>query len=90
MGEGDGSKESQTEILSYVQECNKRDYKICLYSGRDTVIEEWMKQFDYVKVGSYREEFGPLTSETTNQRMWMKEVDKYVDITERFWDKKVD
>lgn len=55
MGEGDGSEESRTEMLSYV------------------------------KIRSYREEFGSLTSETTNQRMWMKEADKYIDITERFW-----
>lgn len=85
MGEGDGSEESRTEMLSYVKSCNKHAYKTCLYSGRDTNIEDWMKLFDYVKVGSYCEELGPLTSETTNQRMWMKEADKYIDITERFW-----
>lgn len=84
MGEGDGSEESRTEMLSCVKSCNKRAYKTCLYSGRDTNIEDWMKPFDYVKVGSYREEFGPLTSETTNQRMWMKEADRYIDITEKF------
>lgn len=86
MGEGDGSEESRTEMLSYVKECGKHDYKTCLYSGRDTIIEDWMKQFDYVKVGSYREEFGPLTSETTNQRMWKRISDnEFEDITFRFW-----
>lgn len=86
MGEGDGSIESKNEILSYVHECNKRGYKTCLYSGRDTIIEAWMNQFDYVKVGSYCEELGPLTSETTNQRMWKRLSDnEFEDITFRFW-----
>lgn len=86
MGEGDSSEESRTEMLSYVKECGKHDYKTCLYSGRDTIIEDWMKQFDYVKVGSYREEFGPLTSETTNQWMWKRISDnEFEDITFRFW-----
>ena len=58
MGEGDSSKESRYEMLGYVQKCNERGYRTCLYSGRDTVIEEWMNQFDYVKLGSYCEECG--------------------------------
>lgn len=90
MGEGDGSEESKAELLFYVKECGKHGYRTCLYSGRDTIIEDWMKKFDYVKVGSYREIFGPLTSKTTNQRMWMKEADTYIDITERFWNKTID
>lgn len=87
MGEGDASVDSRNELLSYVQESHKRGYRCCLYSGRDTVIEEWMKQFDYVKLGSYREECGPLTKKTTNQRIWMRKSDNvFEDITYQFWD----
>lgn len=85
MGEGDGSESSREEMLRYVQISNARGYKTCIYSGRDTIIEEWMQKLDYVKLGSYREKFGPLTSETTNQRMWMKEAGRYIDITGKFW-----
>lgn len=85
MGEGDGSHASIEELLGYVRVCDTRGYKTCIYSGRDTIIEEWMERFDYVKIGSYREELGPLTSQTTNQHMWMKQADSYYDITERFW-----
>ena len=44
--------------------------------------------FDYVKTGHYDENLGPLTSKTTNQRMYKKISEKpivFEDITERFW-----
>lgn len=86
MGEGDGSATSKAEMLRYVNNCHERGYKCCLYSGRDTIIEEWMQKFDYVKLGSYQAECGPLTSVTTNQKMLMKTQGKYEDITNRFWE----
>lgn len=87
MGEGECSTDSRMELLQYVQEAHNRGYKVCLYSGRDTVIEDWMKSFDYVKTGSYIERFGPLTSKTTNQKMWCKLPDgSFTDITELFWE----
>jgi len=87
MGEGDCSANSRTELLQYVREVHNRGYKVCLYSGRDTVIEDWMKSFDYVKLGSYIEEYGPLTNRTTNQKMWKRQTDgSYMDITRLFWE----
>ena len=44
--------------------------KTALYSGRDTVEEEYDYYFDYIKVGPYIEEFVPLNKETTNQRLF--------------------
>lgn len=58
---------------------------VCFMGEGDGSEESRAEMLSYVKVRSYREEFGSLTSETTNQRMWMKEADKYIDITERFW-----
>ncbi|MBE5952317.1 MAG: hypothetical protein E7260_12180 [Lachnospiraceae bacterium] len=87
MGEGDGSANSRLELLQYTEELHNRGYKACLYSGRDTVIEDWMKQFDYVKLGSYKEQFGPLTSRTTNQKILERLSDgSYADITKLFWE----
>lgn len=86
MGEGDCSADSRMELLQYIRDVHSRGYKACLYSGRDTVIEDWMKPFDYVKLGSYKEEFGPLTNRTTNQKMWERLLDgSYTDITKLFW-----
>ena len=54
-----------------------------LYSGRETVEEEFWAAFDYVKVGPYKAEFGPLNSVHTNQRLYHHRED----ITSRFWNK---
>ena len=52
--------------------------------------------FDYIKVGPYKEECGPINKETTNQRLYKIEktqwsaisfVYKWVDITNKFWKK---
>ena len=56
-----------------------------LYCGRDSQIENWMEKFNYIKIGSYQEEKGPITKQTTNQKLFKKENNKYVDITYMFW-----
>lgn len=56
------------------------------YSGRDALPEAIDAQsFDYIKLGSWVEALGPLTSPTTNQRLYR--VDRsgaMEEITERF------
>ena len=44
--------------------------EIALYSGREAVEAEIWDAFDYVKVGPYRPECGPLNERTTNQRLY--------------------
>lgn len=44
--------------------------EIALYSGREEVEAEIWEAFDYVKVGPYRPECGPLNERTTNQRLY--------------------
>lgn len=87
MGEGEESEDSRKELLSYVKECHKRGYRCCLYSGRDVELEEWMRDFDYIKLGSYQKDRGALSEMTTNQRMWMRtRQGSFEDITYLFWD----
>ena len=62
-----------------------------LYSGREEVEEEYNWYFNYIKVGPYIPEFGPLNKETTNQRLY--EIECHLDdlkcerkdITYKFW-----
>ena len=67
--------------------------KTALYSGRTEVEPEYDSFFDYIKVGPYIPEFGPLNSETTNQRLYRIDVHvgnnevERVDITNKFWRK---
>ena len=57
--------------------------EIALYSGREEVEAEIQAAFDYVKVGPYRPECGPLNNPGTNQRLYHHRED----ITSRFWRK---
>ncbi|MGN0202530.1 MAG: anaerobic ribonucleoside-triphosphate reductase activating protein [Candidatus Cryptobacteroides sp.] len=91
LGEG-RDKESLLSLASYVR---SKGLKTALYSGRKQVEKEFYLAFDYVKVGPYIEEFGPLNAETTNQRLYMVTgteggVPQLADITSRFWHRGID
>lgn len=85
LGEGGNSEEDRRELIKYSDYVHAKGLKSCLYSGRNTYIEDWMKTFDYVKVGAFDMEKGALTEETTNQVMVQKNVNGYQDITDKFW-----
>ena len=69
--------------------------KSAWYSGRQELSKEIdLKNFDYIKLGPYIEELGPLNHKTTNQRMYRIVLDHYddgtsgyelEDITHKFW-----
>ncbi len=85
LGEGKGTRSERGELTAYSSYAHAKGLKTCLYSGRDTVVEDWMETFDYVKVGGYQPEQGPLSSPQTNQRMYRRSRYGYVDITREFW-----
>lgn len=68
--------------------------KVAWYSGRQKLSKNInLKWLDYVKLGPYIEELGPLNSKTTNQKMYkvcnmsfVNEEPKYelIDITYKF------
>lgn len=61
--------------------------KVAWYSGRQELPKHFnLEPFNYVKLGPYIEEFGPLTSETTNQRFYKVIDNKLEDITYKFYD----
>lgn len=86
MGEGENSSASRQELFAYADLAHAYGLRTCLYSGRDTGIEDWMRCFDYIKVGSYQSDFGPLSKPSTNQRMYKVDQQKYIDITSWFWE----
>ena len=74
------------------QETVPLNIKIGWYSGRATLAEEIdLKNFNYVKLGPYIEECGPLNNPNTNQRLYKVIVEdgeyKLTNITYKFWDK---
>lgn len=60
--------------------------KVAWYSGRQELSDSIdLFNFDYIKLGPYKEEFGPLNSRTTNQRFYKVNGKELVDITDKFW-----
>jgi anaerobic ribonucleoside-triphosphate reductase activating protein len=58
------------------------------YSGKDSISQLIdKKNFDYIKIGHYDKDKGPLTSMTTNQRLYyISYLSKdLLDITYKFW-----
>lgn len=78
LGEG-----NDRDMLLKLNDYLKENYNIhtALYSGRDKVEDELFDKFDYVKVGSYKEECGPLNNKNTNQKLFYHRKD----ITNKFW-----
>lgn len=84
MGEG-GDANALKEIATHIKKAH--GLKIALYSGREEeVIEPWIWElFDYVKVGHYDKEKGPLNKKATNQKLFLMKDGIATDITARFW-----
>ena len=71
------------------------DIKVAWYSGRQELNKYInLKYFDFIKLGPYIEEFGPLNSKTTNQRFYQVIKSHYedgtsgyelLDTTYKFW-----
>lgn len=62
--------------------------KVAWYSGRQElagIVARQLQWFDFIKLGPYKEEFGPLNSRTTNQRFYKVNGKELVDITNKFW-----
>ena len=98
MGEGNDA-ESLKELILYIKG-KYSNLKIGLYSGRENVDENfYWENLDYLKIGPYIPECGPLNKSTTNQRLYKclgKEYRTFTivngilhpywtDITEKFW-----
>lgn len=81
LGEGN-DRDALLRLSTHVRQ-NWPDIELALYSGRETVEDELKDAFDYIKIGPYVEELGPLNEDTTNQRLYHRGED----ITSRFWRK---
>lgn len=92
---GGDSNPTDIEALFIMLEHSYPNLKRAWYSGKQEfpsdIDLEW---FNYVKLGPYIEELGPLNSKTTNQRMYRIVLDHYEDgtsgyeledITHKFW-----
>lgn len=82
LGEGNDS-ERLIQLADYIK--RKYPFKVALYSGRVKVEDEFDRHFDFIKIGPYIPEYGPLNKRTTNQRLYEIKEGIRVDITHKFW-----
>ena len=84
--------------INWLAKCVKEKYpelKVGWYSGKSHLSEEInLNNFDFYKLGPYKEEYGPLTSPTTNQQFYsrgkyLNKISAYpnewYDVTNWFW-----
>lgn len=103
---GEGKDEFALQNLMAHLHQNHPNLKIGLYSGREEVLEDfYWEVLDYLKIGPYMPEFGPLNEETTNQRLYGRKPGmitavpsplsetmhrfNWADITSKFWNKNI-
>ena len=78
---GDANPSEVDDIAQDIKEYYP-ELKVGWYSGRQELSKEInLENFDFVKLGPYIEELGPLTSKTTNQRMYKVIYNHYEDGT---------
>ena len=82
---GDAEPDRINTLASFI--INHYDsVKVAWYSGRQELSNDIdLCNFDYIKLGPYKEEFGPLNSKTTNQRFYKVSGRELVNITSKFW-----
>ena len=83
---GDSDATYITALASWVK--THTNLKVAWYSGRQEladIVSKHLLWFDYIKLGPYKEEFGPLNSRTTNQRFYKVNGKELIDITYKFY-----
>lgn len=81
---GDAEPDKINTLASFIIN-HYNSIKVAWYSGRQELSNSIdLSNFDYIKLGPYKEEFGPLNSRTTNQRFYKVNGRELVDITSKF------
>ena len=77
---GDSSPHEINELAAFVKNNN---LLTCWYSGKEEISNEIeLKNFDFIKIGPYKKEHGPLNNPHTNQQFF--EVYRISKIPEKF------
>lgn len=75
------------DSLNIVEYAN-RPIKVGWYSGRQELSNDIdLDNFDFIKLGPYLKEYGPLNCNTTNQKFYKIVDGNMIDITYKFWRK---
>ena len=82
---GDANSSEVDDIAQDIKEYYPK-LKVAWYSGKQELSKDInLEFFDFIKLGPYIEELGPLNSKTTNQRFYKVNEKELIDITNLFW-----
>lgn len=89
---GDAEPGEIHHMAMFIKETYPR-IKVAWYSGREELhssVALNLQDFDFIKLGPYKEEYGPLNTRTTNQRFYKvfhfsTGRCELIDITHKFW-----
>ena len=82
---GDAEPDKINALASFIIN-HHSPIKVAWYSGRQELSNHIdLCNFDYIKLGPYKEELGPLNSRTTNQRFYKVSDGELINITSKFW-----
>ena len=87
---GDANPLEVEQLARHIQNEWSRLLHVGWYSGRNVLPDNIdLGVFDYIKIGKYIQERGPLNKSTTNQKMYRVSRDgvniSLTDITSHFW-----
>lgn len=85
-----GGDSNPEEINDLAIKIKSKDLKVGWYSGNSEISDKInIKNFDYIKIGPYLKDKGPLSDKNTNQKMYeiihFTGMNSLKDITYKFW-----
>lgn len=85
-----GGDSNPEEINDLAIKIKSKNLKVGWYSGNSKISDKInIKNFDYIKIGPYLKDKGPLSDKNTNQKMYkiihFTGMDSLKDITYKFW-----
>ncbi len=83
---GDNDAQSVENLSQFVKTQSDNKLKTAWYSGKPKLPEKCkLSAFDFVKLGPYMEQYGPLDVPSTNQRFYKLENGEMEDCTSLFY-----
>lgn len=85
-----GGDSDPEEINNLAIKIKSKNLKVGWYSGKSEISDKInIKNFDYIKIGPYLKDKGPLSDKNTNQKMYeiihFTGMNSLKDITYKFW-----
>lgn len=85
-----GGDSDPEEVNNLAIKIKSKNLKVGWYSGKSEISDKInIKNFDYIKIGPYLKDKGPLSDKNTNQKMYeiihFTGMNSLKDITYKFW-----